>query len=417
MYFNNKKLSKDEYIDALNKIRNNKCRNVIWVPGLAYQSNYAGFANYPIEGDNIGYAIHVYPGWYGSDAEQPSAELGGVMGGGYEGFQRGWDAQIKPVANFAPIMVTEMDWAPSRYNSSWGKSITGVVGGTGFGANFKYIADNTGNVSWMIFTSPHLLAQFKDVPGTPGNYTFFNDPEACPWPVYHWFKEYAGEVVEKGELTAIEITGVTDGLEIRMGDSKNLVVTAVYKDGSKEAVTSKAVITSSNVSVLKVESGKLLALKEGMADVTIAYTTSSGVSKVLVLKVKVITPFPLTATMFNPSIWEQGTFEEATRTLTLGQYGFGGWQYAEGLDLSAFSTLTVELGSDNDSHISFRLFDKNNYWSDPAMYDFGSSRKVVINLKSMKDSKGQSISASHLYIIGFWSYGGKPFVIERLTLE
>lgn len=408
---------KSYFQTIVDKIRNNKCRNVIWVPGLAYQSNYAGFANYPIEGDNIGYAIHVYPGWYGSDAEQPSAELGGVMGGGYEGFQRGWDAQIKPVANFAPIMVTEMDWAPSRYNSSWGKSITGVVGGTGFGANFKYIADNTGNVSWMIFTSPHLLAQFKDVPGTPGNYTFFNDPEACPWPVYHWFKEYAGEVVEKGELTAIEITGVTDGLEIRMGDSKNLVVTAVYKDGSKEAVTSKAVITSSNESVLKVESGKLLALKEGMADVTIAYTTSSGVSKVLVLKVKVITPFPLTATMFNPSIWEQGTFEEATRTLTLGQYGFGGWQYSEGLDLSAFSTLTVELGSDNDSHISFRLFDKNNYWSDPAMYDFGSSRKVVINLKSMKDSKGQSISASHLYIIGFWSYGGKPFVIERLTLE
>ena len=408
---------KSYFQTIVDKIRNNKCRNVIWVPGLAYQSNYAGFANYPIEGDNIGYAIHVYPGWYGSDAEQPSAELGGVMGGGYEGFQRGWDAQIKPVANFAPIMVTEMDWAPSRYNSSWGKSITGVVGGTGFGANFKYIADNTGNVSWMIFTSPHLLAQFKDVPGTPGNYTFFNDPEACPWPVYHWFKEYAGEAVEKGELTAIEITGVTDGLEIRMGDSKNLVVTAVYKDGSKEAVTSKAVITSSNESVLKVESGKLLALKEGMADVTIAYTTSSGVSKVLVLKVKVITPFPLTATMFNPSIWEQGTFEEATRTLTLGQYGFGGWQYSEGLDLSAFSTLTVELGSDNDSHISFRLFDKNNYWSDPAMYDFGSSRKVVINLKSMKDSKGQSISASHLYIIGFWSYGGKPFVIERLTLE
>lgn len=175
---------------VVDKVRGNKCRNILWVPGLAYQSSYAGYATYPIEGENIGYAIHVYPGWYGSDAEQPSAELGGVMGGGYEGFQRGWDAQIMPVAKFAPVMVTEMDWAPAKYDSSWGKSITGVVGGTGFGANFKYIADNTGNVSWMIFTSPHLLAQFDGVAGTEGNYTFLNDPEACPWPVYHWFKEY-----------------------------------------------------------------------------------------------------------------------------------------------------------------------------------------------------------------------------------
>ena len=186
-HFKNLKIFFQAVVD---KIRANKCRNILWVPGLAYQSSYAGYATFPIEGENIGYDIHVYPGWYGSDAEQPSAELGGVMGGGYEGFQRGWDAQIMPVAKFAPIMVTEMDWAPAKYDSSWGKSITGVVGGTGFGANFKYIADNTGNVSWMIFTSPHLLAQFDGVAGTEGNYTFLNDPEACPWPVYHWFKEY-----------------------------------------------------------------------------------------------------------------------------------------------------------------------------------------------------------------------------------
>ena len=31
----------------------------------------------------------------------------------------------------------------------------------------------------------------KDVAGEPGNYTFLNDPEACPWAIYHWFKEYA----------------------------------------------------------------------------------------------------------------------------------------------------------------------------------------------------------------------------------
>ena len=402
---------------VVDKVRGNKARNIIWVPGLAYQSNYEGYATYPIEGENIGYAIHVYPGWYGSDAEQPSAELGGVMGGGYEGFQRGWDAQIMPVARFAPIMVTEMDWAPAKYDSSWGKSITGVVGGTGFGANFKYIADNSGNVSWMIFTSPHLLAQFKNEPGTEGNYTFFNDPEACPWPVYHWFKEYAGEGTAEGELTSLEIMDVDKEIDIRMGDSKSLIVKALYKDGSTELVTSKIVVTSSDESIVKVDGFKLIARKMGEVNVTVAYTSATGVKKDCKLTVKVITPFPLTNAMFNPSIWEPGSFDETTATLITGKYGFGGWQYAEGLDLSEYTTLTVELDNDNNSMVSFRLFDKNNYWSKPATYDFGSSRKVVVQLNAMKDDVGAKIESSHLYIVGFWSLGFKPIIIKSLSLK
>ena len=400
------------------KVRTNGAKNIIWVPGLSYQSSYSGYATYPIEGENIGYAVHVYPGWYGSDAQSPSAELGGVMGGGYDGFQRGWDAQVMPVANFAPIMITEMDWAPEKYNSSWGKSITGEVGGTGFGANFKYIMDRTGNASWLLFTSPHLLAQFKNVAGTEGNYAFLNDPEACPWPVYHWFKEYAGEAPAEGDLNSLQVAGVTNSLSIRMGDSKNFIVKALYVDGTTRVVTSKSSVSSSNSAVLQVDNaGKMVAVKEGQAQVTISYTSAKGVTKQLVLTVNVITPFPLTAAMFNPSIWEKGTFDEGTRTLVTGKYGFGGWEYANGLNLSAFKTLTIELGNDNQSSVSFRLFDKTSYWTDPATYDFGSSRKVVVDLQNMKDKNGLRIDPSHLYIIGFWSTGDKPIVIDKVFLD
>ena len=400
------------------KVRANGAKNIIWVPGLSYQSSYSGYATYPIEGENIGYAVHVYPGWYGSDAQSPSAELGGVMGGGYDGFQRGWDAQVMPVASFAPIMITEMDWAPEKYNSSWGKSITGEVGGTGFGANFKYIMDRTGNASWLLFTSPHLLAQFKNVAGTEGNYAFLNDPEACPWPVYHWFKEYAGEAPAEGDLNSLQVAGVTNSLSIRMGDSKNFIVKALYVDGTTRVVTSKSSVSSSNSAVLQVDNaGKMVAVKEGQAQVTISYTSAKGVTKQLVLTVNVITPFPLTAAMFNPSIWEKGTFDEGTRTLVTGKYGFGGWEYANGLNLSAFKTLTIELGNDNQSSVSFRLFDKTSYWTDPATYDFGSSRKVVVDLQNMKDKNGLRIDPSHLYIIGFWSTGDKPIVIDKVLLN
>lgn len=407
------------YFQAIiDRIRGNGADNIIWVPGLGYQSQYAGFATHRFTGDNIGFAVHVYPGWYNSDAEVgPNENVGGVSGGGYEGFQRGWDAQIMPVAEYAPVMVTEMDWAPAKYDSSWGKSITGVAGGEGFGANFKYIADNTGNVSWMIFTSQELLAQFDGVPGTPGNYTFLNDPEACPWPVYHWFKEYAGEEVPEGELVSLEIAGVGESLEIRMGDSRSLVVKARYADGSVEAVTAKAVMELSDEQVAVLENGKIVALKEGSTRLTVTYTSQADVTRTLEVEVKVITPFPLTEAMFDPSIWEEGSFDESTRTLVTGQYGFGGWQYAEGLDLSGFKTITVELGNDNSSQVSFRLFDKNNYWSEPAMYDFGNSRKIVVDLHDMKDKNGNAISPDHLYIIGFWSLGGKPIIIDKITLE
>ncbi|HEY4788263.1 MAG TPA: family 43 glycosylhydrolase [Bacteroidales bacterium] len=153
--------------------------NILWVPGLGYQSQYQGYAVNPIEGDNIGYAVHVYPGWFNS-------------GNGYENFQKGWDAQIKPVADFAPIAVTEMDWAPEKYNSSWGKDSTGTAGGYGFGANFKKITDGAGNVSWLVFTTPDLLAKFDSTNvAKPGDTTFLNDPEACPWPCFHWYQDYA----------------------------------------------------------------------------------------------------------------------------------------------------------------------------------------------------------------------------------
>ena len=163
-------------VDAIRAVG---CQNVLWVPGLGYQSQYKGYAVNPIIGENIGYAVHIYPGWFDE-------------GTGYQTFKNSWDKNIKPVADLAPIVVTEMDWAPEKYKASWGKGVTGVAGKEGFGANFKAITDTSGNVSWLLFTGPDLLAKFTGVP--PGNgvdTTFLNDPNACPTPVFNWFKEYA----------------------------------------------------------------------------------------------------------------------------------------------------------------------------------------------------------------------------------
>lgn len=213
------------------------CDNIILVPGLAYQANYTGYADYPITGKDIGYAVHCYPGWFNSGTEEEQDV-------NYEDFQRGWDEQIGPVSDFAPVIVTEMDWAPEKYGKSWGKAITGEAGGKGFGANFKLIADKSGNVSYLIFTGCELLAQFDaNNPATSdANTTFLNDPEACPWPVYHWYQDYATKEYPRQDFTRLYTADNGDGTfnnpilnadfpdpdVIRVGDTYYMVTTTFH---------------------------------------------------------------------------------------------------------------------------------------------------------------------------------------------
>ncbi len=295
------------------------------------------------------------------------------MGGGYESFQRGWNTQIKPVADFAPVMVTEMDWAPKKYEASWGKSFTGSLGGPGFGANFKYIADMTGNVSWLLFTECHRLAAFNNAPGTPGQYTFLNDPEACPWPIYHWFKEYAaGGSGTDAILQKLEIVGVDHELQILTGGERYLITVGTFADGFARPVTADTRFHVSDESIIRVtDKGMLHALKDGSATVTATYTSQGGITREKAVTIRATT-FPLTAAMFNPSIFGDGSFDEETNTLITGQWGFGGWWYNKGVDLSSYHYLVAELDNDNESGVSFRLFDENNYWSPPALYDFAA---------------------------------------------
>lgn len=78
-----------------------------------------------------------------------------------------------------------------------GKAHTGTFGGPGFGANMKHIVDNSGNVSWLIFTGADLLAKFKDTPPAEGEaYTFLTDGSL---PVAH-LPLVSG--ICKGELSA-----------------------------------------------------------------------------------------------------------------------------------------------------------------------------------------------------------------------
>ncbi len=332
---------------VVDEIRAVGCNNILWIPGLCWQQNYQGYAKYPIKGENIGYAVHCYPGWYGSDSEVASVEQKvETNGAGYVEFNTGWTNSISGVAAKSPILITEMDWAPKKYNSSWGKATTGTEGGVGFGANFRFIMDKTGNVSWMLFTDADKLAKYVD--SKPDGKTFYTDPEACPRACYRWFKQYAEN-----------ITSYSEEREKQILDS-------------------------------------IQHVKDSIASIPWYYPNDED--------------------YFNPEIWEKGSVtknSDGTFTLTVGQYGFGGFKFSGGRDFSKFKYLVLNLAEAPASNAwSLRLFDANNYWGTPYQKSVNKKTTVVVNLQNMT-ANGKKIDASHIYILGLWDNGGSPIKIKN----
>ena len=338
---------------VVDEIRAVGCNNILWVPGLAYQQNYQGYVKYPIEeregGLGIGYAVHCYPGWYGSDSEVASAEQKVVTNGaGYLEFSNGWDNSISGIAAKAPILVTEMDWAPKKYDSSWGKATTGTEGGVGFGANFRFIMDKTGNVSWMLFTDADKLAKYKD--SAADGKTFLTDPEACVRPIFRWYKQYA-EIPNFSSYTKEREQQILDSIQ---------------------------------------------HVKDSIASIPWYYPNDEDYFNPEIWEKGSVT-----------------TNSDGTFTLTVGTYGFGGFKFSGGRDFSKFKYLVLNLAEAPASNgWSLRLFDANNYWGTPYQKSVNKKTTVIVNLQNMT-ANGKKIDASHIYILGLWDNGGSPIKIKN----
>lgn len=204
--------------------------------------------------------------------------------------------------------------------------------------------------------------------------------------------------------------------ELLLAGKEALDVTAVFRSGRMDNVSALCRYEISRPDVIKIEDGNITGLMEGTSAVTASYTDFMGHTLSADFTVTV-SAFPLTSAGFNPSIYAAGTFVESTGAFTAGQYGFGGWQYASGLDLSAYKYVVVRLDRSASCSPSFRLFDSTNYWSTPYMYDMGTKKEAVIDLKNMKKSDGTYCDASHIYIAGFWTLGGSPIYIKDVFLS
>ena len=163
------------YQPMVDVIRNNGCEQIIWVPGSGCQSEYRGYASYPIEGDNIGYAVHAYD-WCG--------------GRDYETIRKDWDATVEPVSNMAPIIITETGWEGKYSVSPIGDGTKPEVPvlTSDFGVNSKRVWDELGNVSFNWLNANVDIANTGLPTETP---SVINDPEGPLVPGKEWYKEYA----------------------------------------------------------------------------------------------------------------------------------------------------------------------------------------------------------------------------------
>lgn len=120
---------------------------------------------------------------------------------------------------------------------------------------------------------------------------------------------------------------------------------------------------------------------------------------------------------FNPSIWETGTFDPETHAFTAGQYGFGGWEYTQPIDLSGYRYLVAELEDDGNNGIEFRVFDTPSYWEKSYEGKFNGGKLIVAEINGMMknlDSGIVPLDNTKIYRVGFWAYGGQPIRIKHV---
>ena len=214
----------DYFQPVVDKIRANGFTGIIWVPGTGWQANYTSYASWPIEGYNIGYAVHDYPGWYGSSDDKPSPQ--NKINNFYN--------QV-PVVDTNPIFISEVDWSPEDPNGEGhydehGNWVLPNLGtwGTGstskWGSAFKALLDHFGNIS-MTLTHPHefldidqLLEDGSVVPAFNGN------PEACAQACMEWYADYYNKNWPHADFKNLSVS------DLGTGRYQNPVVFADFPD-------------------------------------------------------------------------------------------------------------------------------------------------------------------------------------------
>ena len=305
----------DYFQPIVNKIRENGFTGIIWAPGTGWQANYTSYATYPIEGDNIGYAVHDYTGWYGCSDANPDPQ------NKIEQFHK----QV-PVVDTNPIIITEVDWSPENpsaqghYNehNEWVQPNYGTwsTGSTSkWGKAYKAMLDYYGNIS-MTLSGTGCLFDIDKLLSTGNVYPAFNGlEEACGKACMDWYAEYytvnyphADDEAETGDFYTIEsLKADQESFDLMIGDKTKILLNVLYRDGHTKDISDVATYEVDQPSVVEVKNGSIRALANGEAQVQASYTDVQGIiwKKSFVVKVTGLDLGALTALSSLSDITDQ----------------------------------------------------------------------------------------------------------------
>ena len=291
----------DFFQPIVDKIRSNGFTGIIWVPGTGWQANYTSYAQYPITGNNIGYAVHDYEGWYGCvDKDLTASDVPTATQRKIEQFHN----QV-PVVDTNPVIVTEIDWSPNNpgagHYDEHGKWVepnygTWCTGRTSvFGTITKGVYDHFGNISMTLSGTGCLIDIDKLLATNTVSPAFDGLAEACGKACMDWYAEYynvnwphADDEAETGDAYTLQkIEADPNDIELMTGAEKLIKLTATYADGHTKDISAIATYNVDDPTVLSITNGVIKALKSGSAKITASYKAPAGDEKQVVINVKV----------------------------------------------------------------------------------------------------------------------------------
>ena len=394
---------RDYWQPVVDKIRSH-CDNIIYIPGMLYESDHAGFTDYPIQGDNIGYAVHWYPGWWGN-------------------MRKDWEDHVFPIAYKAPIIITENAWAPyNNYLQGNAEASTSK-----FGKPLKSIVDELGNVSWNCYEPDEEYYYYVISSTSSEKAVIANDPEACFKAMYQWWDEYEKTKVMPTSQLKAKTVSFNDFPKILKPGQKSLAkIKAEFANGMTWDISGDAEYTVADESILSIKHGVIWGLKEGTTNVTATYTDGTGQTFSRQFEVT-CTLFPLTAEGFKPNLQLEGSFDETTGTFSAESACVGGWSFADGLDMSSYKYVVLQLNQQQQCWAMVRIWDDSNVWSENEAwndnkgdigFDFNDATELVIDLQSLHKKGGEPMDLSHIYHIGIWINGSIGSIsIKRVFLS
>ena len=194
----------DFFQPIVDKIRANGFDGIIWVPGTGWQSNYVCYKNNPIEGYNIGYAVHAYVGWYNCSDENANGDT----------FIQEFGKSV-PVVETNPVIITEVDWSPEKEGeghydehgnwvpANWGTWATGTT--SKWGNAYKAVLDHYGNISMTLSGTACYIDIDKYLADGTVTPAFDGNPEACGKATFDWYADYAKVDFARPDFTNVFI--------------------------------------------------------------------------------------------------------------------------------------------------------------------------------------------------------------------